>query len=90
MTARQLSSVTPEGRIVKIAGPTVVAKGLADAAMYHLVTVGRLGLAGEIVRLERDAATIQVYEDTTGLSVGEEVVDTGGPLQAELGPGLLG
>jgi V/A-type H+-transporting ATPase subunit A len=90
VTARQLSSVTPEGWIVKIAGPTVVAKGLADAAMYHLVTVGRLGLAGEIVRLERDAATIQVYEDTTGLSVGEEVVDTGGPLQAELGPGLLG
>ena len=77
------------GAIVKISGPTVVAQGLEGAAMYNLVKVGSRNLLGEIVRLDRDGATIQVYEETTGLSVGEPVRDTGRPLEAELGPGLL-
>ncbi|MEO6666426.1 MAG: V-type ATP synthase subunit A, partial [Nitrospiria bacterium] len=77
------------GRIAKIAGPTVVATGLEETAMYNHVAVGEAGLLGEVVRLERDGATIQVYEETTGLSVGEVVVDSGEPLRAELGPGLL-
>jgi len=58
--------------------------------MYDVVRVGRLGLIGEIIRLEGDTATIQVYEDTAGLQAGEPVVSTGAPLEAELGPGLLG
>ncbi len=78
------------GRIIRISGPTVVAGGLAGACMYNRVLVGGLGLLGEVIRVDADRATIQVYEDTTGLSLGENVVDEGAPLQAELGPGLLG
>ncbi|HSG06365.1 MAG TPA: V-type ATP synthase subunit A, partial [Nitrospiria bacterium] len=78
------------GRIIKISGPTVVAGGLPGACMYNRVLVGDLGLLGEVIRVEADRATIQVYEDTTGLSLGEKVLDEGLPLQVELGPGLLG
>lgn len=75
--------------ITKISGPTVVATGMQQAGIYHRVLVGHLGLLGEVIRLDGDRATIQVYEDTTGLSLGEDVVDLGEPLMAELGPGLL-
>ncbi|MHB8481952.1 MAG: V-type ATP synthase subunit A [Nitrospiria bacterium] len=78
-----------QGVIVKVSGPTVVASGMTDAGIYHRVAVGHLKLLGEVIRLERNRATIQVYEDTTGLSLGEEVVDLGEPLMAELGPGLI-
>ncbi|HXH14014.1 MAG TPA: V-type ATP synthase subunit A [Alphaproteobacteria bacterium] len=78
-----------KGSIRCIAGPVVVGVGMRGARMYDVVWVGETGLVGEIIRLEGDAATIQVYEDTTGLRVGEPVVSSGAPLQAELGPGLL-
>ncbi|MBI1822216.1 MAG: V-type ATP synthase subunit A [Nitrospirae bacterium] len=78
-----------KGKIVKVSGPTIVASGMKSAGIYHRVTVGTLKLLGEVIRLERDRATIQVYEDTIGLSLGEEVEDLGEPLMAELGPGLI-
>lgn len=78
------------GTIIKISGPTVVAKGMAQTRMFNRVAVGKIGLLGEVIRLRGGEATIQVYEDTTGLMLGEEVADAGEPLQVELGPGLLG
>lgn len=78
------------GTLTRIAGPVVVARGLGRAAMYDVVRVGHSGLVGEVIRLQGADATIQVYEDTSGLRVGEPVESTGGPLQVELGPGLLG
>jgi vacuolar-type H+-ATPase catalytic subunit A/Vma1 len=63
---------------------------MAQAALYELVRVGSRGLLGEIIRLEGDRGTVQVYEDTTGLRVGEEVALTGEALTIHLGPGLLG
>lgn len=78
------------GTIIKISGPTVVARGMERTRLFNRVTVGRMGLLGEVIRIRRDEATVQVYEDTTGLALGEEVVDAGEPLLVELGPGLLG
>ena len=78
-----------EGRIIKISGPVVEAKGMRGAKMYDVVRVGDENLIGEIIRLNEDIATIQVYEETTGLRPGEKVISTGEPLSAELGPGLL-
>ncbi|MCX8196376.1 MAG: V-type ATP synthase subunit A [Acidilobaceae archaeon] len=79
-----------KGRIERIAGPLVVAEGMAGAQMYEMVRVGREGLIGEITRIKGDRAYVQVYESTSGLSPGEPVEGTGGPLSVELGPGLLG
>ncbi|MBI3597563.1 MAG: V-type ATP synthase subunit A [Nitrospirae bacterium] len=78
-----------KGIIIRVSGPTVTAGGMVGARMYNRVVVGEAGLLGEVIRLEGDLATIQVYEDTTGLSLGEAVIDAGEPLLAELGPGLL-
>lgn len=78
------------GTIIKISGPTIVAKDMPDSKMYDMVEVGNLRLFGEIIRLDKDKAYIQVYEDTTGLFVGELVHPTFNPLMVELGPGLLG
>ncbi len=78
------------GILVRVSGPTVTAGGLAEARMHHRVLVGEAGLPGEVIRLEGDRATIQVYEETTGLRLGEKVTDVGEPLLAELGPGLIG
>ncbi|MEW6084977.1 MAG: V-type ATP synthase subunit A [Chloroflexota bacterium] len=78
------------GRISRIAGPVVRATGLENIRLYDVVRVGELGLIGEVIQLAGDAATIQVYEDTTGVRIGEPVVNTGGALYAMLGPGLLG
>ncbi|NIS61335.1 MAG: V-type ATP synthase subunit A, partial [Proteobacteria bacterium] len=77
------------GVISKVSGPAVVARNMLGAKMYDMVKVGKIGLVGEIVRLDKDAATIQVYEDTSGLGIGDEVVNTGDSLLVELGPGLL-
>ncbi len=77
------------GRVVKVAGPVVVAEGMAGARMYDVVRVGELNLIGEIVELRGDTASIQVYEETTGIGPGEPVVDTEAPLSVELGPGLI-
>jgi V/A-type H+-transporting ATPase subunit A len=79
-----------QGSVVKISGPTVAARGLEAASLYELVSVGEEGLAGEIIRIRSGLATIQVYEDTNGLGLGEPVVASGEPLAVELGPGLLG
>ena len=78
-----------QGRIAKISGPAVIAQGMTGTKMYDLVQVGEAGLVGEIIRLDGDTAFIQVYEDTSGLLIGEPVVSTGNPLAVELGPGLL-
>jgi V/A-type H+-transporting ATPase subunit A len=80
---------TVRGVIRKITGPAVIAKGMLGARMYDIVKVGDEGLVGEIIRLEGDTAFVQVYEDTSGLIVGQPVVSTGMPLSVELGPGLL-
>jgi V/A-type H+-transporting ATPase subunit A len=77
------------GQIIKISGPAVIAKGMTGSRMYDIVRVGKERLVGEIIRLERDTAFIQVYEDTSGLFLGEPVESTGLPLTVELGPGLL-
>lgn len=79
-----------KGKVVRISGPLVVAEGMQGAQMYEMVWVGREGLIGEITRIRGDKAYIQVYETTSGLSPGEPVEGTGGPLSVELGPGLLG
>ena len=78
-----------KGKIISVAGPVVKAKGMKGAKMYDLVKVGEERLVGEIIELKEDKATIQVYEDTTGLKPGEEVINTGMPLAVELAPGLL-
>ena len=72
-----------------MAGPVVVASEMRGARMYELVKVGGIGLIGEIIRVEGDTATIQVYEETTGIKPGEVVERTGNPLSVELGPGLI-
>ena len=77
------------GRVRKVSGPVVVGEGLRGAAMYELVRVGNDQLIGEIIRLEGDTATVQVYEETSGLTVGDPVARTGKPLSVQLGPGLL-
>ncbi|MGB9080901.1 MAG: V-type ATP synthase subunit A [Desulfuromonadaceae bacterium] len=77
------------GKITGIAGPTVTVD-LKGLRLYEIVLVGRVGLTGEVVRLERERAVLQVYEDTRGLSVGEPVRGTSRTLTAQLGPGLLG
>ena len=77
------------GTVRKITGPAVIAKGMLGARMYDIVGVGEEGLIGEIIRLDGDTAFVQVYEDTSGLVVGQPVVSTGMPLAVELGPGLL-
>ena len=78
------------GRLVRIAGPTASVRGLPGVAVNELVRVGEERLLGEVVRIDGDLATVQVYEDTDGLRPGEPAEATGGPLHAELGPGLLG
>jgi len=77
------------GRIIKIAGPVIVGDGMKGAQMHEMVRVGEEGLIGEIIELEGDTATIQVYEETAGIKPGEKVESTGGPLSVELGPGIL-
>lgn len=77
------------GTISRISGPVIMAKGMKGSRMYDVVKVGAENLRGEIIRLEGDEAVIQVYEDTTGLTLGEHVENTGIPLSVELGPGLL-
>jgi len=75
--------------ISRISGSVVVATGIENAQMFDVVRIGELGLLGEIIRLEGNKSTIQVYEDTTGLRPGEKVINTKRPLSIQLGPGLL-
>ena len=77
------------GKVIKVSGPLVVAEGLADANVSDIVRVGSQRLIGEILNMTGDSASIQVYEETSGLGPGAEVETTGAPLSVELGPGLL-
>ena len=78
-----------QGTISKISGPLVIAKGMLGASMFDVVRVGEAGLVGEIIELRDDTASVQVYEETSGLKPGESVVDTNESLSVELGPGLI-
>ena len=78
------------GCIVRIAGPAVEAEGLESVELGDIATVGKEKLLAEVIRVERTRAVLQVFEDTTGLQVGEPVASTGSPLSVDLGPGLLG
>ena len=78
-----------KGKIIRTAGPLVVASDCLGAKMYDMVKIGDIGLIGEIIELKEDRAFIQVYEDTTGIGPGEPVELTGKPLSVELGPGLI-
>ncbi|MFP4188227.1 MAG: ATP synthase subunit A [Halobacteriales archaeon] len=88
MSKAETSQTEDEGRITNVSGPVVEAKGL-DARMNDVVRVGEEGLMGEVIEIEGDVTTIQVYEETSGISPGEPVVTTGAPLSVELGPGIL-
>lgn len=78
-----------KGKIVKVSGPLIVAEGMADVKMYDVVRVSEKKLIGEVIELRGDKASIQVYEETSMLGPGEEVVSTGAPLSVELAPGLI-
>ena len=77
------------GKIVKVSGPLVVAEGMDEANIYDVVQVSDRKLIGEIIEMRGDRASIQVYEETTGIGPGEPVYTTGEPLSVELGPGLI-
>ncbi|CDE73110.1 v-type ATP synthase alpha chain [Acidaminococcus sp. CAG:917] len=77
------------GKIVKVAGPLIVAENMGDSKMYDVVRVSEKKLIGEIIELRGDKASIQVYEETSGLGPGENVYSTGMPLSVELAPGLI-
>lgn len=78
-----------QGKIIKVSGPLVVASGMQEANIQDICRVGNLGLIGEIIEMRQDEASIQVYEETSGLGPGEPVETTGSPLSVELGPGLI-
>jgi len=84
------TSAACAARLIRITGSLAVARPLREAALYELARVGEQGLLGEVIRLDGDVGTIQVYEDTSGLAAGEPVALTGSALTAALGPGLLG
>ena len=77
------------GKIIKVSGPLVVAEGMDEANIYDVCKVGQKGLIGEIIEMRGDKASIQVYEETSGIGPGDPVVTTGEPLSVELGPGLM-
>ena len=77
------------GSIYSVSGPVIVAENMIGCAMYELVKVGHFNLVGEVIRIDGDKATIQVYEETAGVTVGDPVLRTGKPLSVELGPGLM-
>ncbi len=79
-----------KGTVIKISGPLVVAEGMRDANMFDVVRVSEKRLIGEIIEMHGDRASIQVYEETSGLGTGENVESTGEPMSVELGPGLIG
>ncbi|MGL5151514.1 MAG: V-type ATP synthase subunit A [Clostridium sp.] len=77
------------GRIIKVSGPLVVAEGMDEANIFDVCKVGEKGLIGEIIEMRGDKASIQVYEETSGIGPGDPVTTTGEPLSVELGPGLI-
>ncbi|MGE5533116.1 MAG: V-type ATP synthase subunit A [Bacillota bacterium] len=89
-SSRRKRRVSVKGKIIRVAGPVVEARDMANAAMHELVEVGAEGLIGEIIRLAGGLATVQVYQNTSGLKLGDDVLGTGNPLSVELAPGLVG
>ena len=79
-----------QGTILKVSGPLVIAEGMKDANMFDVVRVSDEHLIGEIIEMHGDKASVQVYEETSGIGTGEKVVSTGEPMSVELGPGLIG
>ncbi|MFQ3619590.1 MAG: V-type ATP synthase subunit A [Spirochaetales bacterium] len=79
-----------KGRIIRINGPIIQVEGFSQAGLYDVVEAGEFGLIGEVIRLKGDIATVQIYEDNTGMKVGERVISRGKPLSVTLGPGLIG
>ena len=77
------------GKIIKVSGPLVVAEGMDEANIYDVCKIGEKGLIGEIIEMRGDKASIQVYEETSGIGPGDPVITTGEPLSVELGPGLI-
>ena len=77
------------GRVIKVSGPLIVAENMADAKMFDVVRVSEKRLIGEIIEMRGDKASIEVYEETSGLGTGDEVFNTGEPLTVELAPGLI-
>lgn len=86
---RQARDEDNQGTVFSISGPVIVAENMIGCAMYELVKVGTGQLVGEVIRIDADKATIQVYEETAGVTVGDPVHRTGKPLSVELGPGLM-
>jgi len=78
-----------QGHILKVSGPLVVAGGMAEVKLFDVVRVSNRRLIGEVIELRGDKASIQVYEETSGLGPGDPVESTGLPLSVELGPGLI-
>ncbi|CAI8507950.1 unnamed protein product [Hanseniaspora opuntiae] len=83
------NSEAKNGSVYSVSGPVIIAENMIGCAMYELVKVGYDNLVGEVIRIDQDKATIQVYEETAGVSVGDPVLRTGKPLSVELGPGLM-
>jgi len=79
-----------KGKVAKVSGPLVIANNMSGVQMFEIVRVGEKELFGEVIETKGDLASIQVYEETEGLKVGEEVISTGNPLSVELGPGIMG
>ncbi|MCL4396776.1 V-type ATP synthase subunit A, partial [Candidatus Parvarchaeota archaeon] len=79
-----------EGKVIGISGSVVTVSGLEDPKMNNIIFIGENELVGEIVKIEEKNAIVQVYEDTSGLKIGEKAVDSREPLSVELGPGLIG
>ncbi len=77
------------GKVIKVSGPLIVAENMSDARMFDVVRVGEKRLIGEIIEMRGDKASIEVYEETSGLGAGDVVYDTKAPLEVELGPGLI-
>ena len=86
---RKRGLILKVGKVIKVSGPLVVAEGMEDANVYDVVEVSDNKLIGEIIEMRGDKASIQVYEETTGIGPGDEVVSTGSPLSIELGPGMI-
>jgi V/A-type H+-transporting ATPase subunit A len=85
-----ISEETQVGKVTRISGPMVAASGMLGVAMGEILRVGKMNLMGEVIRIDKDTIFAQVFEDTQGMYLGEDVVPTGRPLSVELGPGLLG
>ncbi len=77
------------GKIIKVSGPLVMAENMSDASIQDMCLVGDLGVIGEIIEMRGDVASIQVYEETSGIGPGEPVRSTGEALSVELGPGII-